>query len=162
MDNMRKIWCYQLIMDSFSKIDSFGVYDCHNLLNIFPSIMLGRLQKLEELVIARCNSLEEIFEELKISSCMMEEIVAKEDVEAVPYRFVFPQLKWLQLVDLPSLRSFYSGVYISEWPKLKKLKMCRCNKVEILTSEFLSLQKSHGESQLENSIQEPLFIVDKV
>ncbi|TXG73907.1 hypothetical protein EZV62_002486 [Acer yangbiense] len=104
----------------------------------------------------------EIFKELKISSCMMEEIVAKEDVEAVPYRFVFPQLKLLQLVDLPSLRSFYSGVHISEWPKLKKLRMWGCNKVEILTSEFLSLQKSHGESQLENSIQEPLIIDDKV
>ncbi|KAI9196026.1 hypothetical protein LWI28_020365 [Acer negundo] len=91
---------------------------------------------------------------------MMEDIVAKEDLEAVP-RFVFPQFKLLQLVDLPSLISFYSGVYISEWPKLKKLRTWGCNKVEMLTSEFLSLQKSHGESQLENSIQEPLFIVDK-
>ncbi|TXG73918.1 hypothetical protein EZV62_002497 [Acer yangbiense] len=160
--NMKKIWHHdQLTSDSFSKIDSFGVYDCHNLLNIFPSNMRGRLQKIETLAIERCNSLEEIFEELKISSCMMEEIVAKEDLEAVP-RFAFPQLQWLQLVDLPSLRSFYSGVYISEWPKLKKLKMWGCNKVEILTSEFLNLQKSHGKSQLENSIQEPLFIVDKV
>ncbi|KAK4849774.1 hypothetical protein QYF36_000692 [Acer negundo] len=158
----RNIWYQdQLTLDSFSKIDSFEVYDCHNLLNIFPSNMLGRLQKLEELVIQRCNSLEEIFEELKISPCMMEDIVAKEDLEAVP-RFVFPQFKLLQLVDLPSLISFYSGVYISEWPKLKKLRTWGCNKVEMLTSEFLSLQKSHGESQLENSIQEPLFIVDKV
>ena len=159
---MKKIWHHdQLTSDSFSKIDSFGVFDCHNLLNIFPSNMLERLQKLEELVISRCNSLEEVFEELKISSCKMEEIVAKEDLEAVP-GFVFPQLKLLQLVDLPSLRSFYSGVYISEWPKLKMLRMWGCNKVEVLTSEFLSLQKSHAESQLENSIQEPLFIVDKV
>ena len=149
---MKKIWHQdQPTLDSFSKIDSFEVYDCHNLLNIFPSNMLGRLQKLEELVIVRCNSLEEI----------IEEIVAKEDLEAVP-RFVFPQLQRFQLVDLPSLRSFCSGVYISEWPKLKKLRMWGCNKVEILTSEFLSLQKSHGESQLENSIQESLFIVDKV
>ncbi|KAK4849914.1 hypothetical protein QYF36_002045 [Acer negundo] len=160
--NMRKIWChYQLTLDSFSKIVSFGVYDCHNLLNIFPSNMLGRLQKLEAVVIQRCNSMEQIFEEVKISSCMMEDIVAKEDLEAVP-RFVFPQLKWLKLVDLPSLRSFYSGVYISEWPKLKILRMWGCNKVEILTSEFLSLQKSQGESLLENSIQEQLFIVNKV
>ena len=110
-----------------------------------------------------CNSLEKIFEEV-----MMEESVAKE--EDVP-RLVFPQLIWLELTDLPRLKSFYpermwrckiNGLYILEWPKLKKLRMWRCNKVEILTSEFLSIRKSHGESQLENAIQEPLFIVDKV
>ena len=151
--NMKKIWHHdQLNSDSFSKIDSFYVYDCHNLLNVFPSDLIGRFQKLEVLVISGCNSLEEIFEKLKISSCMMEEIVAKEDLEAVP-RFVFPQLKRLQRLGLPSLRSFYPGLYISEWPKLKKLRMWGCNKVKMLTSEFLSLQKSHGESQHDNSIQ---------
>ena len=149
---MRKIWCYQLIMDSFSKIDSFGVYDCHNLLNIFPSNMLGRLQKLRELLILRCNSLEVIFEELNTT---------EEDVETVP-RFVFPQLTCLASLDLPSLRSFYRGLYISEWPKLNKLRMWRCNKVEILISEYSSFENSHGGSQPENSIQEQLFIVDKV
>ncbi|KAL5844625.1 hypothetical protein ACOSQ4_010583 [Xanthoceras sorbifolium] len=159
MENMRKIWHHQLTLDSFSKIDFVEVSDCHNLMNVFPSNMLGRLQKLEELWVLRCNSLEEIFEEFKISSCVVEEIVAKE--EAVP-RFVFPQLTSLQLSDLPSLRSFYPGSYISEWPKLKMLRMWRCNKVKILTSQFLSLQKTPGEGQLENSIQGPLFIVDKV
>ena len=160
--NMKKIWHHdQLTSDSFSKMDYFAVYDCHNLLNIFPYNMLGRLEKIEELFIGTCNSLEEIFEELKISPCMMEEIVANEDIEAVP-RFVFPQLKQLELWKLPSLRSFYSGVYILEWPKLKKLEIWGCDKVEILTSEFLSLQKSHGGSQLDCSIQKPLFNVDKV
>ncbi|TXG73920.1 hypothetical protein EZV62_002499 [Acer yangbiense] len=160
--DMKKIWHHdQLTSDSFSKMDYFCVLGCHNLLNIFPSNMLGRLQKIEKLVIGGCNSLEEIFEELKISPCMMEEVVANEDMEAV-LRFVFPQLKLLDLWKLPSLRSFYQGLYILEWPKLKKLEMWRCNKVEMLTSEFLSFQKSHGESQPENSIQKPLFIVDKV
>ncbi|KAK4850961.1 hypothetical protein QYF36_011344 [Acer negundo] len=156
--DMKKIWHHdQLTSDSFSKMECFIVLGCHNLLNIFPSNMLGRIQKIEELVIGRCNSLEEIFE----SPCMMEGIVANEDIEAVP-RFLFSQLKELQLLNLPSLRSFYRGLYILEWPKLKELGMVGCNKVEILTSEFLSLLKSHGESQLEKSIQKPLFIVDKV
>ncbi|KAH7553381.1 hypothetical protein JRO89_XS12G0005400 [Xanthoceras sorbifolium] len=159
MDNIRQIWHHQLAPNSFSKIDSFKVYDCHNVLNIFPSNMIGRLQKLEELSIRRCNSLEEIFGELKISSCKVEEIVGKEEGIC---RIVFPQLTRLELADLSSIRRFYPGLYISELPKLKKLRMWGCNQVKILTSEFLSLQEIHEESQFKKPIQEPLFIIDKV
>ena len=162
MDNMRKIWCHQLIMDSFSKINSFKVFDCHNLLNIFPSNMLGRLQKLAVLEISDCKSVEVIFEELDISSCMVEENVAKEEVKAVP-KLVFPRLTTLKLADLPRLRVLYPGLHISEWPMLKTLRIWGCTKVEKLTSEFQSLQENHGEIQHQNfSIQQPLFIVDKV
>ncbi|KAK3227640.1 hypothetical protein Dsin_007502 [Dipteronia sinensis] len=162
MDNLRKIWDHQIAPNSFSKIVSFRIYDCHNLPNVFPPKMFGRLQKLKELVVQRCNSLEKIFEEVMISSCTVEEIVAKEaDVAAVP-SLVFPKLTSLELTDLPSLTSFYPGLYNSEWPMLKKLKIRSCNKVEILTLEISSHQKSHVKSQLENSIQEPLFIVDKL
>ncbi|TXG59186.1 hypothetical protein EZV62_017015 [Acer yangbiense] len=45
--------------------------------NVFPLTMFGRLQKLGELLVDSCNSLEKIFEEV-----MMEEIVAKEEDEA--------------------------------------------------------------------------------
>ena len=162
MDNMRKIWHHQLTPNSFSKIDYFGVFDCHNLLNVFPSNMLGRLQKLEELVVSNCKSVEVIFEELDISSCMVEEIVAKEDVKAVP-KLVFPRLTLLKLADLPRLRVLYPGLHISEWPMLKTLRIWGCTKVEKLTSEFQSLQENHGETQHQNfAIQQPLFIVDKV
>ncbi|KAL5741057.1 hypothetical protein ACOSQ2_030237 [Xanthoceras sorbifolium] len=159
MDNMKQIWHYQLATNSFSKMDSLKLYDCHNLVNVFPSNMLGRLQKLEELSVGRCNSLEEIIGELKISSCTVEEIIGKEEDIC---KIVFSQLTWLELTHLPSIKRFYPGLYISEWPKLKKLRMWVCNKVKILTSEFLSLQEIHEESQLEKSIQEPLFIIDKV
>ncbi|TXG53573.1 hypothetical protein EZV62_018829 [Acer yangbiense] len=157
MDNIRKIWYPQLTPDSFSKIDYFGVFDCHNLLNVFPSNMLGRLQKLEQLVVSDCKSLEMIFEELEISSCMVEE-----NVKAVP-KLVFPQLTLLKLVDLPILRIFYPRLCISRWPMLKTLRMWRCKKVEKLTSEFQSLQDAHGENQHQNFlIQQQLFMVDKV
>ncbi|KAL5741068.1 hypothetical protein ACOSQ2_030248 [Xanthoceras sorbifolium] len=145
--------------DSFRKLDDITVMDCNNLLNIFPSNMLGKLQKLESLEVSNCQSLEMIFEEHKISSRMAEKNVAEEDVEAVP-RLVFPQLTFLKLVDLPRLRIFHPGLYISEWPMLKKLGMWGCEKVETLTSEF-RLQETHGETQHENSIQRPLFLVDK-
>ncbi|KAK0584633.1 hypothetical protein LWI29_016412 [Acer saccharum] len=93
---------------------------------------------------------------------MVEEIVAKEDVKAVP-KLVFPRLTLLKLVYLPRLRVLYPGLYISEWPMLKTLRIWGCKKVEKLTSEFQSLQENHGETQHQNfSIQQQLFIVDKV
>ena len=157
---MRKIWHHQLASDSFSKIESFGVNDCHNLLNVFPSNMIGRLQKLEVLCVVRCNAVEEIFEEPNILSCKMEGIVTKEeDIEAVP--FVFPQLNWLRLSLLPKLRCFYPRLYISMWPVLRILKMVGCEKVERLASHYRSLQETHGVSPHENP-QRPFFIFDQV
>ncbi|KAK4834452.1 hypothetical protein QYF36_023114 [Acer negundo] len=164
MDNMRKIWHHQLTPDSFSKIDSVGVYDCHNLFNIFPSNMIGKLQKLKELRVLNCKSVEVIFEELDISSCMVEEIVAdQENIKAVPKLVYFPELTFLRLSDLPRLRILYPGLYISRLPMLKTMRIWRCKKVEKLTSEFQRLQENHGETQHQNfSIQQPLFTVDKV
>ncbi|KAL5743198.1 hypothetical protein ACOSP7_029930 [Xanthoceras sorbifolium] len=161
MDSVRRILHHQHDPNSFWKLDDIVVMDCYNLLNIFPSNMLGKLQKLDRLVVSNCQSLEMIFEEPKISSGMVEKYVAEEDVEAVP-RLVFPQLTFLKLADLPRLRIFYRRLYISEWPMLKTLRMWRCGKVERLTSEFQSLQEIHGDTSHENSIQQPLFLVDKV
>ena len=62
MDNLRKIWHNQLYLDSFSKLEQVGVYGCNNLLNVFPSNMLGRLPRLEILEVQNCDSVEEIFE----------------------------------------------------------------------------------------------------
>ncbi|KAL5807586.1 hypothetical protein ACOSQ4_030319 [Xanthoceras sorbifolium] len=159
MDSVRKILHHQHDPDSFWKLYSVSVLDCHSLLNVFPSNMLGKLQQLDILEVSNCKSMEMIFEEPKISSGMVEKNVAEEDVEAVP-RLVFPQLTFLKLVDLPRLRIFHPGLYISEWPMLKTLNMWGCEKVETLTSEF-RLQETHGETQHENSIQRPLFLVDK-
>ncbi|KAL5741070.1 hypothetical protein ACOSQ2_030250 [Xanthoceras sorbifolium] len=160
MDNIRKILHHQHDPDSFWKLDDIWVSECQNLLNVFPSNMLGKLQKLDRLVVSNCKSLEMIFEELKISSRIVEKNVADEDVEVVP-RLVFPQLTLLKLADLPRLRIFYPGLYISEWPMLKTLRIWGCKKVERLNSEFQSLQETHGETPHENSIQQPLFLVDK-
>ncbi|TXG71336.1 hypothetical protein EZV62_006271 [Acer yangbiense] len=231
MDNLRKIWHNQLYSDSFNKLEQVKVYGCNNLLNVFPSNMLERLQRLEILKVKNCDSVEEIFElealgskkthaiaaaqlrtlkihylpklkhvwnvdsqvilsyqnlhsisvrncdslkslfpasvarglvqleELTIHCCMMEEITAKDDtveVEAV-FRFIFPRLKELALLNLSRLKSFYLGSYVSELPVLKMLVLWDCNEVEILASQVLS----HGESRHEIPTGQPLFLVEK-
>ncbi|TXG49631.1 hypothetical protein EZV62_025506 [Acer yangbiense] len=135
MDNLTKIWDNQLTMDSSLALENLSLIGCNKLLNVFPSSMLGRLQKLKELLVSECDSLEVIFEEL-----------TKKDVEGVP-RFVFPQLTYLELVHLPRLKRFYPGLYISKWPMLKKLRVWRCDEEMILTSDPSLQEIRAGENQ---------------
>ncbi|KAJ0098966.1 hypothetical protein Patl1_20473 [Pistacia atlantica] len=67
-------------------------------------------------------------EEIEINSCGLEEIVAMEKVEAPP-KFEFPQLNFLQLVDLPELKSLYLGWHTTELPLLKSLVVYHCHKL---------------------------------
>ncbi|XP_044484330.1 uncharacterized protein LOC123210163 [Mangifera indica] len=149
-DQLEKLWNNQVSMDSFNKLNRLFVQFCKNLASVFPSNMLGKHQKLECLEVQNCDSVEEIFEVLEKRSSMMEEIVAKG--EAVR-RFVFSKLTHLSLEMLPSLKSFYPDMHISEWPTLEDLKVYGCNNVEILASELLSIPGSHGDSQ------QPLFFI---
>ncbi|XP_044484335.1 disease resistance protein TAO1-like [Mangifera indica] len=151
-DQLVKLWNNQVSVDSFKKLNRLFVRFCKNLASVFPSNMLGKHQKLEILEVQNCDSVEEIFEVLEKRSSMMEEVVAKG--EEVP-RFVFSKLTKLYLEMLPSLKSFYADMHISEWPNLKVLKVYGCNNVEVLASEVLSIRGSHGDSQ------QPLFFVYK-
>lgn len=62
MRKLKKIWQEQLTSDSFCKLNYLGILYCHKLLNIFHWNMLERLQKLEDLRILYCNSVQEISE----------------------------------------------------------------------------------------------------
>ncbi|XP_031274592.1 uncharacterized protein LOC116133068 isoform X2 [Pistacia vera] len=151
-DELVKIWDDQVSLDSFCKLNHVGVCFCKRLVSVFPSNMLGRHQKLEFLVVQNCDSVEEIFEVLEKKSSEVEEIVDKE--EAVP-RFVFSELTLLSLQKLPSLKSLYPKVHISEWPSLEVMEVYGCDNVEIFALEYLSIQGTDGESQ------QPLFLVYK-
>ncbi|KAK8328697.1 hypothetical protein V6Z12_A11G269300 [Gossypium hirsutum] len=60
MENVERLWPNQLDEHSYSKLTSFFLEGCRKLLNVFPLSMLMRLQKLENLSIWNCESLEEI------------------------------------------------------------------------------------------------------
>ncbi|KAH7553382.1 hypothetical protein JRO89_XS12G0005500 [Xanthoceras sorbifolium] len=89
--NIQPFFGEKLVSDSFCKLEFFELYKCHNVLNVFPSNMLGRLQKLEELWLNNCSSLDEIFE-LQASSC--------EKTQAI----TATQLRKLGLYNLPKLK----------------------------------------------------------
>ena len=90
------MWHNQLVCNSFCKLEQLGVYNCENLMSIFPPNMLGRLQNLIHLFIRNCNSVEEVFE---IRGVNVNEIC---DMVSI-------QLRILRLSDLPKLKHVWSS-----------------------------------------------------
>uniref|UniRef100_A0A7N2L3Y1 Disease resistance protein At4g27190-like leucine-rich repeats domain-containing protein n=1 Tax=Quercus lobata TaxID=97700 RepID=A0A7N2L3Y1_QUELO len=234
MENLKIIWHDQLAEGSFFKFQFLFVKHCENLVSIFESSMLTRLQSLERLEVLDCGSLQEVFElqshdvkeshaviaiplkrlilrrlpkmkqvwnkdpqgifsfqnlqvirvweceslkilfpasvarvlmqleDLGIENCGVEEIISSEDVAEAAARFVFPNLTLLLLCNLPKLKWFYRQVHTSELPLLKQLKVTRCDQIEIFASIFSSFQETIERSELEPSIQQPLFLVQEL
>ena len=63
---------------------------------------------------------------------------------------------------LPKLKWFYRGMHTSEWPLLKTLEVSGSNEIQIFASKNFRIQEPDEQRQLETSIQQPLFLVEKV
>ena len=109
--------------------------------------------------VARC--LQQL-EDLRIGESGIEEIIEQEEVAKEDARFVFPKLTVLMLRQLPNLKWFYRGVHTSEWPLLKYLEVYESNEIQIFASKNYRIQEQDEQSQLETSIQQPLFLVEEV
>ena len=144
LDNVEKIWPNQIPQDSFSKLEVVRVLSCGQLLNIFPSCMLKRLQSLDDLSVHDCSSLEAVF-----------------DVEGTNVNVnvnVFPKVTSLILCDLPQLRSIYPGAHTSQWLLLKQLIVLKCHKLNVYTFKTPAFQQRHREGNLDM----PLFSLPHV
>ncbi|XP_052174526.1 probable disease resistance protein At4g27220 [Diospyros lotus] len=100
--SMEDIWNKQMIQSpkgsnkvSFFQLKSMEVAQCHNLVNVFPSNMLSRLQNLETLCVRDCPSLKLLVEDLNpiIQSTTVKFKLIDE----------FPKLRDLELNSLPKL-----------------------------------------------------------
>ncbi|KAK4851407.1 hypothetical protein QYF36_014812 [Acer negundo] len=132
-------------MSSFQKLNNVKVRHCMSLKYLFPVSIAKSLLELKQLCVHHCG---------------VEEIVVGDQGEAkVAATFVFPRITSLELNYLPRLKTFYCGVHTSQWQNLKRLVMCRCDKVELFASEVFNFQETN-EGQRGSSVQ-PLFIVEK-
>ncbi|KAL6332861.1 hypothetical protein AAG906_017127 [Vitis piasezkii] len=142
LDNLKALWHNQFPANSFSKLKHLYVTHCDELLNVFPLSVAKVLVKLEDLRIRSCG--------------VLEAIVANENEDEATSLFLFPRLTSLSLHALPQLQRFCFGRFTSRWPLLKKLEVLNCDKVEILFQEI------GLKSELDNKIQQSLFLVEKV
>ncbi|KAL4637305.1 hypothetical protein ACB092_03G068200 [Castanea dentata] len=132
---------------SFQNLQVICFWECESLQSLFPASLARCLMELEDFV---------------IDDCGVEEIFSREEIPEAATRFVFPKVTRLVLHKLPKLKWFVRGVHISEWPLLKELVVSECDQIEIFASKFLNFQETVEESQLETSIQQPLFMVEEV
>ncbi|KAJ6928861.1 hypothetical protein NC652_012878 [Populus alba x Populus x berolinensis] len=120
MDNLKVIWHSELHPDSFCKLKILHVGHGKNLLNIFPSSMLGRFHNIESLIINNCDSVEEIFD--------LQALVNVEQRLAV----TATQLRVVRLWNLPHLKHVWNrdpqGIVSTQlrvilFPNLEDLKL---------------------------------------
>ncbi|KAA8529018.1 hypothetical protein F0562_033494 [Nyssa sinensis] len=98
--------------------------------NSLFSFSVGRsFEKLKEMSIINCMSLEEIIAEAKGDEVAVNEIV-------------FPQMSFLVLENLPELTSFSRKSCTFEWSSLRKLKIAGCHKMKSFTPNELDLTVS--------------------
>ena len=132
---------------NFPNLQVVSAWECESLQSLFPASVARCLMQLED---------------LRIVDCGVEEIVSREEIAEAAARFVFPKVTLLVLHKLPKLKWFCRGVHTSEWPLLKDLEVRGCDQIEIFTSKFLNFQETVEQSQLETSIQQPLFLIEGV
>ncbi|KAH7853616.1 hypothetical protein Vadar_004756 [Vaccinium darrowii] len=111
-------------IESFSKLETIFIWDCHQLVYVLPSYMLPRLQNLQELEIKYCKEVEVI---------VSEELKEKEAADNDP--IVFSQLKDVEFDDLPKLKGFYTGTQLIffnkvAFPALEHLTITKVPKIK--------------------------------
>ncbi|XP_042992439.1 uncharacterized protein LOC122318833 isoform X2 [Carya illinoinensis] len=147
---IKHIWSeYSKTVFNFQSLQNINACRCESLKSLFPISIIRCLEQLQV---------------LEIENCGVEEIVAVEGGGGEAIRtLVFPQVTQLKFSDLPRLKWFCQGVYVTKWPMLKKMKIVRCEKVEIFASEVVSFEKTvKDQRQFEMSnIKQPLFLVNE-
>ncbi|PRQ25300.1 putative P-loop containing nucleoside triphosphate hydrolase, leucine-rich repeat domain, L [Rosa chinensis] len=110
-------------------------------------------QNLTVLVVRSCGSLRYLLSPsiarglvklgyLDIRSCEnIEAIVAADEGEETENESMLPQLYYLHLGDLPNLGSFSQGKYTFDWPRVRRIKIKKCNKMNNFCSGSLSIRR---------------------
>uniref|UniRef100_A0A199UA14 AAA+ ATPase domain-containing protein n=1 Tax=Manihot esculenta TaxID=3983 RepID=A0A199UA14_MANES len=145
MDYLNMLWHNQLHSDSFCKIKALMVEHCEELLKIFPSMLLRRLQILEDLIIGNCDSLEEVFD--------LQEIIKLKETVTI-------QLKTLNIRNLPNLKHVWnkdptelvlfdnlSSVVVCDCPNLKAIFPATIAK-NLLQLETLDVESCGGVEEI--------------
>ncbi|KAJ7961567.1 Disease resistance protein [Quillaja saponaria] len=103
----------------FENLTSLVVNECDMLRKLFPSSVQKHLVNLQEIQVSNCQMLEEIVE-------------IRGELDK---RFIisFPQLKSLNLGNLPKLSSFDQGAYDLKWPSMKKIIMTRFHDYKVFS-----------------------------
>ena len=150
LDNVKKIWHNHLPQDSFTKLKDVKVASCGQLLNIFPSGMLKRLQSLQFLKVVNCNSLEDVFgmERINVMEAVAVSQLSKLILQYLPKVkqiwnkethgiLTFQNLKSVMIDQCQSLKSLFPASLVRDLVQLQELHVWSCG-IEVIVA------KDHG------------------
>ena len=152
VDNVKKIWDYQLPQDSFSKLKVMTVKSCGGLLNIFPSCVLKRSQSLHTLLVKDCISLKEVFDVegmdvnakeegvtivplsvLTLDSLPKVEKIWNKDFHGI---LSFQYLKSIMIHECESVKNLFPASLVRDLQQLEKLHVCYSGIEEIIAKDI--------------------------
>ncbi|KAF2294475.1 hypothetical protein GH714_011728 [Hevea brasiliensis] len=142
MNDIKSLWQSQLAADSFCKLKSLEIYRCSKLMTVFPSNVLERFQRLEELNVRNCNSLQEIYQlegsnvieafelrKLYIESLPSLKHVWRKDPQGV---FTFQNLKSVRVSNCDVLKNLFPASIAESLLQLENLTIIECGVEEIV------------------------------
>ncbi|XP_061994519.1 putative disease resistance protein At4g19050 isoform X2 [Rosa rugosa] len=145
LTKLTTIWHGQLSLNSFSSLKDLEVHECGNLINIFVSSTVGRLNALETLLIEECKSVQVVFELGGI------DVIEEQDTSAVTRSKPFDcrNLKSVEINSCESLKNIFPASVARNLQQLQRLSLRGCGVEEIIAYE--------GEAQTT-----PKFVFSKV
>uniref|UniRef100_A0A2C9WIT6 AAA+ ATPase domain-containing protein n=1 Tax=Manihot esculenta TaxID=3983 RepID=A0A2C9WIT6_MANES len=161
INELKKIWHSPLVTNSFFKLKSLDIYFCQKLMVVFPSNVLERFRRMEELNVIKCASLLEIyqlegfnvdeaFELRRLNIVLLSSLkhVWRNDPQGV---FNFQNLKSVRVSYCNVLNYVFPETHIFECHKLTSLHVHNCPKL---------IKSSSQEIQEEG--RQPLLFLKKM
>ncbi|XP_031393886.1 uncharacterized protein LOC116205415 [Punica granatum] len=119
LPKLDEIWWRDTLLE-LENLRALMLKDCGNLSSIFDFHSLTKLRNLESLTIESCMTVKQVFD--------LEELNPDANVR------ILPQLREMELVDLPDLRCMWSGnpKGVFQLRNLNSLKVTKCNSLSYL------------------------------
>nr|GEU86430.1 resistance protein candidate RGC20 [Tanacetum cinerariifolium] len=146
------------VVGQMQKLQVLEISDCKSMTEVFETqeinnnlrleyITMLKLPKLKILKIEGCHLLKHVFtfstlesltelEELEIKDCKAMEVIVNTDIgeqNTASDVVVFPRLKSLALVNLPTVVGFFLGMNGFTWPTLKKVEISECPQITLFS-----------------------------
>ncbi|WVZ06548.1 hypothetical protein V8G54_019894 [Vigna mungo] len=140
LSNLKCVWNkHSQGIVNFSNLQEVFVYECGNLVTLFPLALAKNLGNLKTLTIQVCFNLIAIVEE------------KEESIHGTTEKFELPSLSKLFLCKMPQLVCFYSGQHHLKCRMLERLHVACCHKVKLFKSRI------H-----DSPLQHPMFLIEEV
>ncbi|KAL4586175.1 hypothetical protein LXL04_010807 [Taraxacum kok-saghyz] len=123
-----------------------NIYFCHSLSRVFPSYVVGHLNKLEELIISNCESMVEVFEIEGVNNDGTDNVgdgtCTTITIPKSANMIQLPNLTELYISNCEVLEYVFTSSILASLKQLKELTVARCKALQVIVKEDGSTSNS--------------------